>query len=85
MPRSNLLIGLGSAVAIIFIWSGFMVFSRAGMITALTPFDVVGLRFVVAGLLVLPFLWKWWPWHLPFHARHWPVSCWRVMIEAARL
>lgn len=43
-------------------------FSRAGVTTTLTPFDVAALRFMVAGLLVLPFAKAWWPENLPWYA-----------------
>lgn len=52
----------------LFIWSGFIVFSRAGVTTSLTPADMTGLRFLVAGAITLPFAIRWWPRHLPFHA-----------------
>ncbi len=75
MPGPNLLIGIASAVGVIFIWSGMIVFSRAGVITALTPYDLSALRFMVTGLLVLPFLRSWWPHHLPLHAMVIMVLC----------
>ncbi len=62
------MLGTSSAVAVIFIWSGFIVFSRAGVNTSLTAYDITALRFVVAGALVLPFLRLWWPSQLPLHA-----------------
>ncbi len=52
----------------LFIWSGFIVFSRAGVTTSLTPADMTGLRFLVAGAITLPFAIRWWPRHLPFRA-----------------
>ena len=57
-------IGVLSATTVIFIWSGFIVFSRAGSLGGLTPFDIAGLRFAVAGLATLAFAWRWWPRHL---------------------
>ena len=69
MHKHNLLIGLASALGVIFIWSGFIVFSRAGVITSLTAYDITALRFMVAGLIVLPFAHAWWPGHLPLHAK----------------
>lgn len=69
MAKHNVLLGLFSAFAVIFIWSGFIVFSRAGVATSLTAFDLAGLRFMVAGALVLPFLRAWWPSHLPLKAK----------------
>lgn len=65
MSKQNLPLGVACAVAVIFIWSGFIVFSRAGVITSLTPYDIAALRFMVAGALTLPFAWSWWPRHLP--------------------
>ncbi|MEM8949089.1 MAG: DMT family transporter [Pseudomonadota bacterium] len=65
----NILLGVASAVAVIFIWSGFIVFSRAGVVTSLTAFDITALRFTVAGLLVLPFAYAWWPRHLSLKAQ----------------
>lgn len=59
------MLGWLSALGVLFIWSGFIVFSRAGAISALTAYDISALRFMVAGALVLPFFVKWWPRHLP--------------------
>ena len=64
MQQPNLFLGLGAAVAVICIWSGFIVFSRAGVTTGLTAYDISALRFAVAGALVLPFTLAWWPRHL---------------------
>lgn len=69
MADSKFLAGLASAAGVIFIWSGFIVFSRAGVQTALTAFDISALRFSVAGAMVLPFAVKWWPRHLPLKAQ----------------
>ncbi len=69
MHRSNLALGIGCAIGVIFIWSGFIVFSRAGVTTSLTAYDVTALRYIVASLLVLPFARKWWPSHLPLRAK----------------
>lgn len=62
-------LGLASATAVIFIWSGFIVFSRVGVKSSLTAFDVTALRFLVAGAVTLPFLKSWWPSHLPLKAQ----------------
>lgn len=64
MEDKNFALGVTSAVAVIFIWSGFIVFSRMGVSTALTPFDISALRFIVAGAITAPFLIRWWPRHL---------------------
>ena len=61
MAQPSLTKGLLAAIAILIVWSGFIVFSRAGILTGLTPYDVAGLRFLVAGALTLPFAIAWWP------------------------
>ncbi|MBF0277353.1 MAG: DMT family transporter [SAR324 cluster bacterium] len=68
MPHPKKILGLSCAIGVIVIWSGFIVFSRAGMNTRLTAYDITALRFLVAGSVVLPFLKSWWPKHLPLHA-----------------
>ncbi|MFK7944495.1 MAG: DMT family transporter [Paracoccaceae bacterium] len=65
MPQPSLTIGLVAAVFVLIIWSGFIVFARAGVLAGLTPYDVAALRFLVAGVLTVPFAYWWWPRHLP--------------------
>ena len=43
-------------LAAVCIWAGFIVVSRLGVTTSLTPWDVAAIRFSVAGLLLLPYL-----------------------------
>lgn len=43
-----------AAGCVVLFWSGFNIVSRMGGRSALTPFDVVALRFGVSGLLMLP-------------------------------
>jgi drug/metabolite transporter (DMT)-like permease len=43
-------------LAAVCIWAGFIVVSRVGVQTSLTPLDVAAIRFSVAGLLLLPHL-----------------------------
>ena len=69
MTKPNLFLGFISAIIIIFIWSGFLVFSRGGVNTNLTAYDIAALRFMVAGAMVLPFCMFWWPGHLPLKAK----------------
>ena len=69
MAEPNLSKGLIAAVAILAIWSGFIVFSRAGVLDGLSPYDVAALRFMVAGALTLPFAAAWWPRHLPLRVQ----------------
>jgi drug/metabolite transporter (DMT)-like permease len=42
--------------AAVVIWAGFIVVSRLGVRTSLTPWDVAAIRFAVAGTLLLPYL-----------------------------
>lgn len=67
MTEKNIPLGVACAVAVIFIWSGFIVFSRMGVTSELTPYDLSALRFMVAGVITLPFLWRWWPRDLPWY------------------
>ncbi len=45
-------------VAAVCIWAGFIVVSRLGVKTSLSPWDVAAIRFSVAGSLLLPHLWR---------------------------
>ncbi len=42
-------------LAAVVIWAGFIVVSRLGVRTSLTPWDVAAIRFTVAGLVLLPY------------------------------
>jgi EamA-like transporter family len=42
--------------AAVSIWSGWIVASRFGLKTSLTPWDITAIRFAVAGMIVLPYL-----------------------------
>jgi drug/metabolite transporter (DMT)-like permease len=46
--------GAAYGVSAVTIWAGMMVFTRMGVRTSLTPFDLAALRFGVAGLVLLP-------------------------------
>jgi drug/metabolite transporter (DMT)-like permease len=48
------LYGLGA----VSIWSGWIVVARLGLRTSLTPWDIAALRFGVAGILLLPYVFK---------------------------
>jgi len=58
MPRSRdvaqYLRGAACGLAAVSIWSGWIVVARLGLRTSLTPWDIAGIRFGVAGLLMLP-------------------------------
>jgi len=43
-------------LAAVCIWAGFIVVSRRGVTTSLTPWDVAAIRFSVGGSLLLPYL-----------------------------
>ncbi|MBV9564818.1 MAG: DMT family transporter [Bradyrhizobium sp.] len=43
-------------LAAVSIWSGWIVIARLGLRTSLTPWDIAALRFGVAGVLMLPYL-----------------------------
>lgn len=40
-------------------WSGFIIVTRLGGLSTLTPYDVMALRFSIGSLLLLPFLQRW--------------------------
>lgn len=44
--------------AAVSIWSGWIVVARLGLRTSLTPWDIAALRFGVAGILLLPYVFK---------------------------
>ncbi|WP_186294447.1 DMT family transporter [Bradyrhizobium guangdongense] len=45
-------------IAAVSIWSGWIVVARLGLRTSLTPWDIAALRFGVAGVLLLPYVWR---------------------------
>jgi drug/metabolite transporter (DMT)-like permease len=55
------LLGYLCAASFVCIWSSFMVISRYGTITGIGAYDLTALRFLVAGVATLPFVWFWWP------------------------
>jgi drug/metabolite transporter (DMT)-like permease len=56
--RSNFAQGALFGLCAVSIWAAFIVVSRLGIRTSLTPWDVAAIRFGVAGLLLLPYLMK---------------------------
>lgn len=46
------------AVLAVLIWSGFILVSRQGGISALTAYDVIAIRYSVCSLVLLPLWWK---------------------------
>lgn len=56
MPDSrNTLIGYLAAGATLALWTGFVLVSRIGGKSVLTPYDILALRLVTAGAILLPF------------------------------
>ncbi len=43
-------------LAAVIIWASFIVVSRLGVKTSLTPWDIAAIRFSVAGSLLLPYV-----------------------------
>lgn len=54
--RSENAFGILCGLAAVFIWSAFIIASRFGVRTHLTPWDIVAIRFAVAGAILLPYL-----------------------------
>ena len=59
--------GYFAGVGTICIWSGFIVFSRMGMVGHLNAYDITAMRFVVSFLITAPFVFAYWPRHLPLY------------------
>ncbi len=65
--------GYLNALGVVFIWTSFVIFSRMSGKSSLTPYDVIGLRYFVAAIAILPFwmhhrtnLLQWRKWVLAF-------------------
>ena len=56
--HSDFVRGAFYGLAAVSIWAAFIVVSRLGVRTSLTPWDVAAIRFGTAGLLLLPYLMK---------------------------
>jgi drug/metabolite transporter (DMT)-like permease len=56
--RSNFIRGALYGVSAVCIWAAFIVVSRLGVRTSLTPWDVAAIRFGTAGVLLLPYFMK---------------------------
>ena len=72
-PPSRL-IGLTSALLVACIWTGFMLMSRLAASQTMTVFDLAAVRYGLAGLLMAPFVVRWWPRHLAW---------WQVLVMAS--
>ncbi len=56
LTTSNYLRGALYGLSAVCIWAAFIVVSRLGVRTSLTPWDIAAIRFAVAGILLLPYL-----------------------------
>ena len=54
MFKNEKLVGVLCAISAALIWSGFILVSRMGGISELTPYDVIAIRYVTCSLLLLP-------------------------------
>ena len=52
--QANYSVGIPLLILLVFIWSGWLVATRAGALSALTIFDIAALRFGIGGILALP-------------------------------
>ena len=60
--------GYAAAFAIMLIWSSWLVASRHGTQSGLTPYDLAALRYGISGLISLPFVLHYKPWQgMPLH------------------
>ncbi len=50
-------LGYVYATLVVAIWTGFILVSRAGGVSMLTPWDVIAIRYATAAALLLPFWW----------------------------
>jgi drug/metabolite transporter (DMT)-like permease len=65
---SKPVLGLAAAVAIVFIWSGWLVVTKVGAESTLTIFDIAALRFGLSALIALPIVVYFKPWKgMPLH------------------
>lgn len=61
LTRRDLWSGGLCALAVLAIWTSFILVARSSAARTLTPFDLAWLRFAFSGLLVLPLVWWRWP------------------------
>lgn len=54
LPRSRYLVGASWGLFAISIWVGWILLTRYGVTTSLSPYDITALRFACAGLLLAP-------------------------------
>ena len=62
LTQTKKLQGVSCAVAVLFIWSGWLVVSKLGSHTGLTPYDFMAIRYGMSSLVALPILLYYQPW-----------------------
>ena len=67
MIQNQQILGVLCALAAALIWSGFIIVSRMGGISELTPYDVIAIRYVTCAGLLLPV----WVFFYPFNIVQW--------------
>ncbi len=68
-PGRERRIGFACAFAVVFVWAGFILFSRMGARAAFTPWDIALLRYTGAAIAILPvLLYRGWPRIAPMRA-----------------
>jgi len=61
-------LGTAAAIAIVFIWSSWLIVTKVGAESTLTIFDIAALRFGLSALVSLPFVIYYKPWKgMPIH------------------
>mgnify|MGYP002399359613 CR=1 FL=1 len=60
--QRNPLLGTLAALSVVFVWSIWLVISRAGALTSLTAYDLAALRYGVSALFTLPLVVYFKPW-----------------------
>ena len=58
----NVFAGTNSAIAVIFVWSTWLVVSRTGVQSELTVFDLAAMRYGVSAIIAFPFVIYYKPW-----------------------
>lgn len=58
LPRSRYIAGSAWGLFAISIWVGWILLTRHGVTTTLSPYDITALRFACAGLLLAPVVWR---------------------------
>ncbi len=54
MPAAQKMLGLGAALMMVFVWSGYFLSLRAGAVTPISTYEIALLRFGLPGLILLP-------------------------------